>query len=121
MCAERRRHRIASATLVGALVGAMLGGCAHTYTDAGGNRHIVGLVNLTLPAESSERKAADWIRMRTVGLALSRTDIGSALELGYSDNTLAVVRNNSCVQLARLPTTLFSSPGVVHAPEPVDR
>lgn len=96
---------------------AMLGGCAHAYTDAAGERHIVGLVHLTLPADSAGDKAADWMRMRTVGVALSSTDIGSALEIGYSDNTLAVMRNNSCVSMHRLPLTLLPTTGAVHAPE----
>lgn len=104
-----------------ALALAMLAGCAHTYVDAGGNRHVVGMMHLTLPADTAIPKSADWLRMRTIGLALSSTDLGSALELGYSDNTLAVVRNNSCVRLDRLPATLFSTAGAVHVPESFDR
>jgi hypothetical protein len=100
-----------------ALAAFTLGGCAHTYVDQSGERHVVGLVHLTLPVDGGKQKSADWMRMRTIGLALSSTDIGSALEFGYSDNTLAVVRNNSCVRVDRLPASLFSTSGAVHAPQ----
>lgn len=100
---------------VGALIGALLCGCAHSYADADGNRHIVGILHLTLPQMAGEQKAADWMRWRTVGVAISRSEMGSAVEIGYSDNTLAVVRNNSCVALDRLPFTLVSSAGEHHA------
>jgi hypothetical protein len=100
--------------VVGALAGALLGGCAHSYADADGNRHFVGIMHLTLPP-AAESKAADWMRWRTVGVAISRSEIGNAVEIGYSDNTLAVVRNNSCAALDRLPLTLMSSAGEHHA------
>lgn len=121
MAVGRRLRRIAACAVLGAGLAGALGGCAHAYVDADGNRNVVGFVHLTLPPSTPEPKAADWMRMRTVGLALSRTDIGGALELGYSDNTLAVVRNNSCVQLNRLPFTLLSSPGAVNASASTDR
>jgi hypothetical protein len=89
-------------------------GCAHSYIDADGNRNVIGFVHLTLPPSDKEPRAADWMRVRAIGLALSRTEIGGALELGYSDNTLAAVRNNSCVQLPQPPATLPLK-GVVNA------
>jgi hypothetical protein len=104
--------------LLTSLGAAMLGGCAHTYIDNEGNRNIIGWVNLTLPPAAPGPKAADWMRVRTLGVVLSRTDIGSAIELGYADNTLAAIRNNSCVPLDRLPSILL--PGDSHAALTVD-
>jgi hypothetical protein len=104
-----------------ALACLQLGGCAHAYIDADGNRNVIGFVHLTLPPPAMEPKAADWMRMRTVGLALSRTDIGGALEFGYSDNTLAVIRKNSCVQIGQLSTNLLSASGAINEPEPTGR
>jgi hypothetical protein len=107
------RHRSCQAGIV--LLGCtLLCGCAHEYIDADGNRVIVGLVHLTLPGTAPASTAADWMRVRTVGLALSRNAIGGALELGYSDNTLAAIHNNSCVQLDRLPPSLLLTKGVDH-------
>ena len=107
--------------LPGLVLPMLLSACAHTYIDADGNRNVVGWVHLTLPPAMADRKAADWIRMRTFGLAVSSTDIGGAFELGYSDNTLAVIRNNSCVALDRLPPSLQLSQGEQHAPHPSAR
>jgi hypothetical protein len=114
-CAGRHVCRL----LLAALATAALGGCAHTYIDGQGNRNIIGWVNLTLPPADPAPRAADWMRVRTVGLVLSRTDIGSAIELGYADSTLAAIRNDSCVQLDRLPSILFA--GDSHAPFKRDR
>lgn len=94
---------------------ALLAGCAHTYLDSAGNRHVIGWVDLTLPAAAAKDKGADWIRLRTIGLAYSSTDIGNAIEFGYSDNTLAVIRNNSCVLLDPALAALLTSKGEPHA------
>jgi hypothetical protein len=82
---------------------AICSGCSHTWIDAHGNRNVIGLVKLTLPAASASPPAADWIRTQTVGFALSRSEFASQLEFGYSDNTLAIVRNNSCAFIGPLP------------------
>jgi len=113
-CARRRTWGL----LLAALGAAALGGCAHTYIDSDGNRNVIGWVNLTLPPAAPAPRAADWMRVRTLGLVLSRTDIGSAIELGYADSTLAAIRNDSCVQLDRLPPILF--PGASHAMVTID-
>lgn len=113
------RHR-ASRLLLALLGAGTLAGCAHTYIDREGNRNIIGWVNLTLPPAAPEPRAADWMRVRTVGLVLSRTDIGSALEIGYADSTLAAIRNDSCVQLDRVPPILFAT-GDSHAAFTGDR
>jgi hypothetical protein len=88
---------------------AWLAGCASSYIDSDGTRHVVGLVHLTLPPSTPEPKVADWMRVRTVGLAVSRTEIGATFALGYADDTLAAIRNNSCVQLDRLPPHLLAA------------
>ena len=115
---DMRFARRPGSWLLASLWAAALGGCAHTYIDSEGNRNIIGWVNLTLPPAAPEPRAADWMRVRTVGLVLSRTDIGSAIELGYADSTLAAIRNNSCVLLGRLPPALFPTPGTDDANSP---
>lgn len=121
MSVKPRLRRPVLAALRAALVAGTLCGCAHSYIDADGTRHVIGLVHLTLPPSDPAPRAADWMRTRTVGLALSRMDIGSSLELGYSDNLLAVVRNNSCVSMDTLPVTLLFSPGAPNALDSTDR
>jgi hypothetical protein len=79
----------------------LLPGCAHVHVDADGQRHIVGFLMLTLPPAVAE-PAADSIRARTLGLSITQSPLGGGLVLGYSDTTLAVVRNHSRVPKAAL-------------------
>lgn len=72
----------------------LLGGCAHVWIDADGNRHVAGLMHLTL---SPTQAAAETLRVRTFGLAVTRAEAGSAMVLGYSDTTLGFLRNDVCV------------------------
>lgn len=92
------------------LLASLLWGCAHTYEDEHGNRHIVGLVSLTLPPTPNSG-AADWMRLRAVGISISRGNFVSSLDLGYSDNTLAVIRDNSCAFIDREPWLTTTSIG----------
>lgn len=86
--------------LLAALCG-LLPACAHVHVDADGQRHIVGFLMLTLPPVVAE-PAADSIRARTLGLSITQSPLGGGLVLGYSDTTLATVRNHSRVPKAAL-------------------
>jgi hypothetical protein len=83
---------------------AVLSGCAQLVVDADGSRHLFGFMSLSLPPITAPGEAgADALRMRTLGLAITRGDIaGGTLVLGYGDTTLAVVRNHSLVPKAAL-------------------
>lgn len=74
----------------------LLGGCAHVWIDAEGNRHVIGLVHLTLPP-TQPQAAAETLRVNTLGLTWTRAEAGSALVLGYGDTTLGFLRNDVCV------------------------
>lgn len=102
MSGQLPRHFRAGAIGPLMLVSAFCGGCAHVWIDAAGNRHVVGLVALTLPPSDVTRHGAETIRTRAVGLTLTRSDIGSALVLGYHDSSLTAVHNNVAVPLALL-------------------
>jgi hypothetical protein len=86
-------------------------GCAHVSSNADGTRQITGWVSITLPPASSAPTAADWIRLRTFGLAYSRTDLGTNIDVGYSDNTLAVMRGNSCIIFDPILASLLNQKG----------
>ncbi|WP_422010207.1 hypothetical protein [Roseateles sp.] len=75
-----------------------LTGCSHLSVDADGTRHIVGFVALTLPPAVGD-VAADSLRLRTVGVALTQgTRLGGGLVLGYSDMTLAAIRQDALLR-----------------------
>lgn len=77
-----------------------LGGCAHVWVDAAGNRHALGLMHVTLPSVQAAF-AAETLRVQTLGLTWTHADAGSAFVLGYGDTTLGFIRNDSCVVLNR--------------------
>lgn len=83
------------------LASATLSGCAHTYIDADGSRHVVGLVWLTLspPAFGA---AADGRRVRAAGLSGVSTPAGTAIVLGYSDTNIVTVGDDRIVDAAPL-------------------
>jgi hypothetical protein len=104
-------HRSAEAALAvslkgvsGAVLMVALAGCAQLTVDPDGTRHLVGFMALTLPPPAAASGVgADVVRMRTVGLAVTRGAVtGGSLVLGYSDTTLGVVRNHSVVTQAEL-------------------
>jgi hypothetical protein len=75
-------------------------GCAHVYVDAQGRTHAVGFVWLTLPTQRGS--GGEAVRMRTVGVALTRSEVASSLVVGYQDATLAFLRNHSLVRSSEL-------------------
>ncbi len=101
----------------GALVAAswLLAGCAHVYVDADGTRHVVGFVDLQLPPATGRPTAAESLRSRSFGVSLTRSDVGSAVVLGYSDTTLAFVRNHALLPAAALG--LGASPVALTCPK----
>ena len=75
-----------------------LTGCAYNYVGADGARHTVGLVHVTLPADATGAPAAASLRAQALGLSYTQADVGHSLSLGYSDITVAYVRDNTCVR-----------------------
>ena len=51
---------------------------------------------MTLPPIQIQA-AAETLRVRTLGLTWTQSDVGSALVLGYGDTTLGFLRNDVCV------------------------
>ena len=77
-----------------------LAGCAHTYVDTDGSRHVIGLVWAKLPPVGAS--AADSLRVRAIGISRTSTPTGSAIVLGYSDSNIVVIRDNQWVDAAPL-------------------
>jgi hypothetical protein len=76
---------------------ALLAGCAHVVVDPDGTRHIAGFMVLTLPPARQDI-GADAVRMRSLGLTVTRGHAaGAQLTLGYSDMTIAAIRNDSAI------------------------
>jgi hypothetical protein len=99
-----RARVLVASVLLAALAGF---GCAHRYVDPQGQVHVVGLVDVTLPA--SPPNSASSLRARGVGLLLSRDAIGTALSIGYSDSTLTVIPPEGCFNIGAAPFSLDTS------------
>lgn len=82
------------------LMGVLAAGCAHVRVDAEGNRHVLGFAAFTLPAADASGGSA--LRSRVVGLSFTSSEAGSAFVLGYSDATVAFVRNDAVVSARAL-------------------
>lgn len=81
---------------------ALLAGCAHVVIDPDGTRHIAGFMMLTLPLAHPDI-GADAVRIRSIGLTVTHGHAaGAQLTLGYSDATIAAMRNDSAISRTAL-------------------
>jgi hypothetical protein len=81
-----------------------LPGCAHSYIDADGNRHVLGFVHLVTPRPENDRNiGAESVRVKSIGLSMLASPQRTNFTLGYSDDTLLFLRNNACVFTDPLP------------------
>ena len=72
--------------------------CAFRYTDANGDRHTVGFVDITIRAPGAPQTfAGDVVDVASVGLTAGRTAQGGYVTLGYSHEVSAVLRDNALV------------------------
>lgn len=80
-----------------AFLALLLNGCAYVHTAPDRSRHVFGILYYAvLPPQ--DPAPAESIRTRTIGVSLTRGDVGTALSLGYSDIDFAYVRENTCVR-----------------------
>lgn len=83
-----------------------LAGCAHVVVDADGTRHIAGFMMLTLPPAHQD-VGAEAVRLRALGLTVTRGHAaGAQVTLGYSDTTIATIRNDSVISRTALRRAL---------------
>ncbi|HEY0833474.1 MAG TPA: hypothetical protein VGE72_06140 [Azospirillum sp.] len=80
------------------LAGVALGGCSYSVTDEAGNRRIIGFVDMTVtPAAPGSPVAGSVVDVTTVGVALARHGQGGHLAIGYTRDTVAVLRDDALV------------------------
>ena len=72
--------------------------CAFSYTDADGNRHMLGLVDITVHSPAApETFAGNVVDVAAIGLIASVTAQGGYIALGYSHEATAALRDNVLV------------------------
>src|SRR5438874_10972446 len=94
---DRRRSpgAIVSFLLV---LGTALGGCAVSYTDANGDRHAIGLVDITVRAPAApETLAGDVVEVTSLGLSVGQNAQGGFITAGFNRQATAALRDNALV------------------------
>jgi hypothetical protein len=81
-------------------------GCAFTYTDANGDRHTLGLVDITVRAP--ETLAGDIVEVTSLGVSIGQNAQGGYLTAGYNRQTTAALRDHALV-LGNPITALFAN------------
>ena len=78
-------------------------GCAITRVDATGVLHVTGFVSMAVQMhrEGDAKDLVEAVRVNSVGVSLLRSDITSALTVGYGSNLLISLPPNSCAEIAR--------------------
>ena len=94
----RRRQSPRALTYFLLGLGSGLGGCAFSYTDANGDRHAIGLVDITVRAPAApETLAGDIIEVTSVGLSIGQNAQGGYLTAGFNHQATAALRDNALV------------------------
>ena len=73
-------------------------GCAFSYTDTNGDRHVIGLVDMTVRAPAAPATlAGDVVEITSLGLSLGQNAQGGYLTAGFNRQTTAALRDNALV------------------------
>ena len=95
---DRRRPAASAIASVLFLLGTGGVGCAFTYTDANGDRHTLGLVDITVRAPAApETLAGDVVEVTSLGLSIGQNAQGGYLTAGYNRQSTAALRDNALV------------------------
>jgi hypothetical protein len=87
------------------LIPSATAGClSFSYVDENNVRHVVGFVDMTIPADSRTQgdAAAQAVVVTSVGLSVhTHRENNSSVVLGFSRQTVLAVGNNACIDLQR--------------------
>jgi hypothetical protein len=88
----RRRLGLVAASCIA------LSGCAYSYVDEDGARHVIGLVDLKLlPSHDDAAFAGHVVDLSTLGISLNENPSGSSFTIGYSREVSGYLRNHVLV------------------------
>lgn len=90
--------RINPGAALAATLASALGGCAFSYTDSNGDRHAIGLLDITVRAPAApETLAGDIVEITSLGLSLGQNAQGGYFTAGFNRQTTAALRDNALV------------------------
>jgi hypothetical protein len=77
---------------------AFLNACSYSYRDELGAYHVIGLVNIELPATDRDSTfAGQVVDITTVGIALNSDEEGGSFSLGYNREIRGKLRDHALV------------------------
>lgn len=75
---------------------AVLTGCAYSYVDERGSRHVLGLVHIELAAPDRDPTfAGHVVDLSTFGISLNGNPSGNSFTIGYSREVTGYLRNHA--------------------------
>lgn len=90
---RRRLSRIACGALI-----LTSQGCAFSYTDAAGDRHAIGLLDIVVRSSAAPQTfAGSVVEITSFGLSVGRTAQGGYVTVGYNREATAALRDNALV------------------------
>lgn len=84
------------------MLAASTSGCAFSYVDSRNVRHVIGFVDISLPATATgtSRPTSTAVSVTSVGVHVySGTANGSGLVLGYGKETVLAIPDSACVDI----------------------
>ncbi len=93
----------------------MLSGCALSYVDRNGDTHYRGLlVHVVVPKSDDKREIrAESVRVQSFGLSLLSGLQRTNITLGYNDETMVLMRGDSCVAIGAGPLSLGTAAALI--------
>jgi hypothetical protein len=77
--------------------------CAFTYVDDQGAKHVLGLVNMKIePPVTAGKTVAESVQIQSVGVSVYSTPINRGLSIGYNQENLTAVHDNTVLGDAKV-------------------
>ena len=92
---ERSVHARSSSVLALLLLFTICSGCALTYTDAQGAKHVLGLVKLEIKPSAPEQTIGETVHVQSIGVAVYSTPLNQGVVIGYNREITTVIRDHS--------------------------
>ena len=82
------------------MIAGLMSGCAYTYVDSKGGKHIVGLVDIKIePGEKEGQLGGQSVEVNSIGMSIYSTPMNSGFALGYNREFIMDIHNNSCLYI----------------------
>lgn len=92
---ERSVHLRHSSILSLLFLTIICSGCAITYIDAHGAKHVLGLVKLEIKPGAPEQNVGETVHVQTIGVAVYSTPLNQGVVIGYNREITTAIRNQT--------------------------